>query len=236
MALDAAALVKHVQSGLAPLANAENALAMQAYCKTEMPFYGVKKPERAPTIKVMNKAFNPETLADYKAGVRALWAQPHREEKYMALSYADRHRAFHVPEAMDLFEQLIREGQWWDLIDIVATNMVGTAFKRDRQQIKPVMLAWNDDDDLWIRRSSILSQNRHKAETDARLLFKLCLARAGEKDFFIRKAIGWALRDYAKTEPVAVAAFVLKHREVLSGLSVREAAKQLRRSGHWDEA
>ena len=91
----------------------------------------------------------------------------------------------------------------------------------------PKLDRWIDDRNLWIRRTAILSQLKHKGGTDRDQLFGYCLRRAGEKEFFIRKAIGWALREYAKTEPDAVRAFALEHREQLSGLSFREATKHL---------
>jgi 3-methyladenine DNA glycosylase AlkD len=96
------------------------------------------------------------------------------------------------------------------------------------------MRKWNNDDDMWIRRTSILSQNRHRADTDTELLFKLCLARAHEKEFFIRKAIGWALRDCSRWFPDEVAGFIHEHHDELSGLSVREGTKRLKREGLWD--
>jgi 3-methyladenine DNA glycosylase AlkD len=232
--IDTDALVALVRAGLEPHRNVDNAKAMAAYLKTDDPFYGVKKPDRAPTKKAMLAQFAPRTLADYQAAVRALWYEPERENKYMAQAYADRFKAFHVPEAMGLFEELIRHGQWWDLIDLVATNLVGGAFLNGRRRLTPLMRKWNNDDDMWIRRTSILSQNRHRADTDTELLFKLCLARAHEKEFFIRKAIGWALRDCSRWFPDEVAGFIHEHHDELSGLSVREGTKRLKREGLWD--
>jgi len=109
----------------------------------------------------------------------------------------------------------------------VAADLVGAVLASDRLEIAPAMRRWIDDPDMWIRRTAILSQIRHKANTDERMLFDFCRRRANEKEFFIRKAIGWALREYAKVEPTAVRGFLASHGQKLSGLSVREAAKHL---------
>lgn len=119
------------------------------------------------------------------------------------------------------------EGAWWDLVDDVAANLVGALLLGHRAAMRPVMEAWVDDDDMWRRRTAILSQLRHRDQTDAEMLFDFCRRRAHETEFFIRKAIGWALREYSKTDPGAVAAFLRRHGDELSGLSRREAAKHL---------
>ncbi len=156
-----------------------------------------------------------------------LWSQPHREEKYLAIGLARAHRDYQTIGSMPLYRRLVVEGAWWDLVDDVAVQLVGAVWLRDRARTTPIMRRWIDDDDRWLRRSAILGQIKHKTDTDEDLLFEFCLARAHEEDFFIRKAIGWALREYAKTAPVAVRAFVDAHRKAWSGLTYREATKHL---------
>jgi 3-methyladenine DNA glycosylase AlkD len=224
-------LAAFVTAQLRAKANADNAGPMAAYMKTSMPFYGVKKPDRVPIHQQMKKRFAPANRREYEAGVRALWRLPHREEKYAAIAFARQSDAFITVDSLPLYERLIREGAWWDLVDDVAVNLAGRAQSKQRHLVRPVMRRWIDDEDLWIRRTALLSQNGHKEKTDQRQLFRHCLQRAGEKEFFIRKAIGWALRDYSYTAPEAVRNFLLAHRERLSGLSFREAAKQLTRAG-----
>ena len=112
-------------------------------------------------------------------------------------------------------------------MDDVASNLVGRLLLENRDRIVPVMERWIDDGNMWIRRSALLAHLKHKGATDEATLFDHCLRRAHEPEFFIRKAIGWVLREYAKTAPDAVAGFVLDHREAWSGLTFREATKHL---------
>ncbi len=163
----------------------------------------------------------------YEANVQALWALPHREEKYAALEYAFNFPDFTDTKSIPLYESLIRDGAWWDFVDPLAINLVGHAFLKDRATITNIMKKWTEDQDMWIRRSSIICQNHHKKQTDERLLLETCLKLAHEKEFFIRKAIGWALREYSYTAPNAVARFSELNRDKLSNLSYREATKRL---------
>jgi 3-methyladenine DNA glycosylase AlkD len=215
-------------------ANAANAGPMAAYLKTAMPFYGIKKPDRLPVYREMKKRFAPSTRREYEAGVRVLWRLPHREEKYAAIEFARQSDAFVTLESFPLYERLVREGAWWDLVDDVAIRLVGRAQLKQQAKVRPVMRRWIDDGDLWIRRAALLSQVGHRSETDPKQLFGHCLRRAAETEFFIRKAIGWALRDYSYAAPEAVRDFLLVNRERLSGLSFREGAKQLVRAGLMD--
>jgi 3-methyladenine DNA glycosylase AlkD len=231
MALKTRELVRFVTAELGRVADPEKAAPMAAYLKTEMPFYGVPKPQRVLICREVKLRFAPRTQKEYAAAVLALWKLPHREEKYVALAVATAHRQFINMESLLLYERLIREGAWWDLVDEAATHLVAPVQLRQRRLARAVINRWIDDDDLWIRRTAILSQIRHKQETDERQLFSYCLRRAGEREFFIRKAIGWALRDYSYFEPRAVRKFLREEKDWLSGLSYREGAKQLVRTG-----
>ena len=122
---------------------------------------------------------------------------------------------------------MIREGQWWDYIDSISQNLVGKLLENHRIEMNSILDKWIEDDDLWIRRSAILAHNRHKQNTDSQKLFDYCLRCANEKEFFIRKAIGWALREYSKTEPEVVSNFIEEHNELLSNLSKREGMKHI---------
>ena len=221
------ALVRFVQTELAKRADTNKAAPMAAYMRTAMPFYGVASPRRREVAKEMRARFEPTSNEEYRQQVLTLWSLPHREEKYLALDLAVDNRKFITLDNLDLYERLIREGQWWDLVDEVAARLVGKVWLERRQQVTPVMSGWIDDPDLWIRRTALIGQLGHKQQTDASLLFDFCSRRAHETDFFIRKAIGWALRQYAKTDPDAVRGFLTAHGEKLSGLSRREAAKHL---------
>jgi 3-methyladenine DNA glycosylase AlkD len=222
-----AEMVRFVQSELSQLADPVKAAPMAAYMKTTMPFYGVPKPGRQPIARQLKTDFPPSDADDYRSKVLALWGLSHREEKYLAVGYAWTFKKHVVFAQVDLFERMIVEGAWWDFVDELASPIVDRVVLDDRQKMRPVLEGWIEHQDMWLRRSAILCQNRQKAATDQAMLFDFCLRRAHEKEFFIRKAIGWALREYARTRPDEVRRFLADHGEELSGLSRREAAKHL---------
>lgn len=200
---------------------------MAAYMKTEMPFHGVPTPERRLILREARRRFPIHAQEHYRTAIIALWELPHREEKYLAVDLAIAERRWITFENLDLYRRLIVEGAWWDFVDVISARLIGQVLLDDPERLWPLLDAWIDDQDLWIRRAALLAQLKHKYRTDTGRLFDYCLRRADEKEFFIRKAIGWALREYAKTDPAAVSRFLLEHREELSGLSFREAAKHL---------
>ena len=220
-----------VRESFLPLANPDKAREMAAYMKTDMPFYGIQKPARAVLQRELKKRFKPTSEEEYRSAVLDLWTQPHREEKYVAIFVARTYKTWITPACLDLYEQLLREGAWWDFVDEICVNLVGQLHREHRSEIQPIMDQWIDDHDRWIRRSAILCQLKHKAETDEEVLFSYCLQRCHETEFFIRKAIGWALREYSKTAPEAVAWFLQENQDQLSGLSFREGAKHLKKQG-----
>jgi 3-methyladenine DNA glycosylase AlkD len=230
--LQSKVLVDFVRTELARAADPSRAPAMAAYMKTSQPFYGVAAPQVHAIAKAARRHFVPANPTQYRGNVLALWKLPHREARYAAIDYAQQ-RDFQTPGSIPLYERMIREGAWWDLVDGIASNLLGIAYLDHRNAIRPVLDRWIEDPDLWIRRSAILAQLRHKRETDSAQLFRYCLRSAAEREFFIRKAIGWALRAYSYSEPAKVKAFLLKHRRTLSPLSFREGARQLIRAGNF---
>jgi 3-methyladenine DNA glycosylase AlkD len=220
-------LASFVTRRLTAAADPAKAGPMAAYLKTDMPFYGVQKPARTRIVREALQRYGPADADAWEAQVLALWALPHREEKYCALDWLLRYPRFLEPVRLPLLEQLIREGAWWDLVDPVATSALGHIVGRDRWMMRPVLQRWITDDDLWIRRSALICQIKHKEDTDEALLFELCASQAADTTFWIRKAIGWALREYAKTSPDAVRVFLARMGAQLSGLTLREATKHL---------
>jgi 3-methyladenine DNA glycosylase AlkD len=220
-------LISLVADELARRAEPEKAAGMAAYLKTDMPFYGVQKRGRTEVFRLVKKQFSLEDRASYRAAVEALWERPHREEKYLAIGIARHYKDQVNFDNLDLYERLIVEGAWWDFVDDVAINCVGIVYLSQHKETQPIIERWIDSDVMWLRRTSLISPIKHKAETDHLMLFDHCLRRAHEKEFFIRKAIGWTLREYAKTAPDRVRDFLLAHRETWSGLSFREAGKHL---------
>lgn len=227
MSLDVGAACRFVSRALAESANRAKAAGMAAYMKTDMPFYGVQKSGRTVIVRQLRKEFAPGTHDEYVALASALWELPHREEKYIAQGVALAFPRFIVPVSIDLYHRFIVEGAWWDFVDETATHMIRKLVLDHPAATWPVVEGWNDDPDMWLRRASIICQVGAGERTDTDRLFRFCERRMGEKEFFIRKAIGWALRDYARTDPEAVAAFATRNRDNLSGLSYREATKHL---------
>lgn len=219
--------VAYVQSALAEQANPEKAKGMQAYMKTDMPYYGVQKPARTEILRHIKKEFAPANHDEYQELVTALWVLPHREEKYLAQGVASAFRQFIVPDSLPLYERFIDDGAWWDFVDETATHMIRELVLNHPNQTWPVVDTWIEHDNMWRRRAAIICQVGAKDRTDVDRLFAFCAARAPETEFFIRKAIGWALREYAKTDPEAVATFANLHEGELSGLSYREATKHI---------
>jgi 3-methyladenine DNA glycosylase AlkD len=182
----------YVSDALSAAANPEKAVGMQAYMKTDMPFYGVQKPGRTPILRRLLREFPPGNRDQYESLVLALWALPHREEKYLAQGVAVGHQQYMVPESLPLFRRMITEGAWWDLVDETATHMVRYLVINHGDETWPHVDHWIDDDDMWLRRSAIICQVGAKEHTDPERLLRFCEQRAFEKEFFIRKAIGWA--------------------------------------------
>jgi 3-methyladenine DNA glycosylase AlkD len=220
-------LVDFVQVHFKELADQTKAVGMAAYMKTEMPFYGIQNPQRLPVYREMKKRFPASSHKDYEAGILALWNLPHREEKYAALQFAQQNDSFVGIESIPLYESLIREGAWWDLVDEIAIRLSGRAQLKERTEVKSVMEKWIKDENLWVRRAALISQVGHKQKTDTKQLFKHCLLVAHEREFFMRKAIGWALRDYSWCDPDAVIKFLDENGDKLSPLTKREGAKRL---------
>lgn len=225
--MDIEGLVAATQSQLSMAADPAKAGPMAAYLKTDMPFYGVQKAGRTRILRMLKREYPPTDALAYRTAVLALWQLPHREEKYLAIGYARSFGEYIRPDAMAMYQQLITEGAWWDFVDEVASQLVGSVLLAHRGEIESLVHSWILDDDMWLRRTSIICQLKHKANTDTELLDDACTQNLADREFFIRKAIGWALREHSKTDPVWVQDYVDRHRDELSGLSLREASKYL---------
>ncbi|MEV6826129.1 DNA alkylation repair protein [Amycolatopsis sp. NPDC051102] len=222
-------LLKEIRDGLAELADAAKAPAMQAYMKSAMPFRGVPKPQRSALLKqVMADHILPDRVT-YSATVLELWrAAEYREERYAAIDLSGyrAYRQWQDPALLPVYEEMIVSGAWWDYVDELAIRRIGPILRADRAEVTPVMRAWTADANLWRRRTAIICQVGAKEDTDTDLLRDAIEPAIAEPEFFLRKGIGWALRDYAKTAPDWVRSFVDDH-PALSGLSRREALKHI---------
>jgi len=225
-------VVDFVARELALLGNPERARGAAAYLKTDQPMLGISEPDRRPVMRRMVELYPPAGGSEYRATVCALWeaGRPpvgYREVQYAALWYAQSFNEHHLPAQFPLLRRLIVEGAWWDLVDWVATRLVSPIVLSHRAKSMTFMRRWIEDEDMWVRRAAILCQLNHKEATDEPVLFEFCLARADEPDFFIRKAIGWALRQHARSNPDGVRDFLLANTDRLSPLTLREAGKHV---------
>jgi 3-methyladenine DNA glycosylase AlkD len=235
---EARELVLEVRRALADVGDPEKAPVMQRYMKSSVPFLGIQaKAVRAACKKVIDVRRLPD-VQQWVEAVRLLWDEARfREERYAAIELTGHryYRAFQRPETLGLYRHLVVTGAWWDFVDNVAGNRVGPILRGDPGVVTPLIRSWAVDEDLWVRRTAILCQLGSKGATDVELL-ELVLEQNLEdsrygREFFIRKAVGWALRQHARVDPAWVVAFVAAHEERLSGLSRREALKHLGVSG-----
>jgi 3-methyladenine DNA glycosylase AlkD len=202
---------------------------MARYMKSAMPYRGVTAPVLRASLRPL-LARTPERREDWEDTVRVLWDEAaFREERYAALALLEARQArrWRDPDLVPLVEHLVRTGAWWDLVDQVAGRTVAPLHREHPQALRPVVLAWSRHEDLWLRRTAVLSQLGSKAATDRDLLAEVVLANAGRREFWLRKAIGWALRDLARSDPEWVRSFLSEHGGELSPLSRREAATHL---------
>jgi 3-methyladenine DNA glycosylase AlkD len=224
----ARAVLERVTAELTPLADPVRAVPMRAYMRDQFAFLGIPNPVRAPAFRAAIEGTAVPSAADLDALARLAWQQDAREHQYFALWYLRRHRSRLEPSFIATARHLTVTKSWWDTVDELAQNIVGPLVLA-HPDLVAVMDEWIDDENIWLARTALLHQDRFKAATDPERLFRYCERRASDTEFFIRKAIGWALREYSKTDADAVRAFVRDHEDQLSGLSRREALKWLDR-------
>ena len=220
---DAQAVATAVRAQLQPLADAERAPKQQAYMKSEMPFLGVP----VPTVRrvAAAAAHGVADAAVLRAAALQLWdSAAHREERYAAMALLGRSPNRGDPELVPLVEHMVRTGQWWDITDELAHRMADQLDARP-DETGALLRVWARDANMWIRRSAVIAQLGRKDRLDKELLVDVILPNADDPEFFIRKAIGWALREHARVDPGWVREFVAATR--LSPLSAREAMKHL---------
>lgn len=196
--------------------------AMSAYMRNLFPFLGIKEPARDSLQRAALAGMPRPSQGDLEAVARELWALPEREYQYAACDMLRRSAKAVDARFLALVQGLIRSKSWWDTVDTLASNVVGPIVQ-GHPELREEMDRWVRDDDFWVARAAILHQLKYRGATDATRLFGYCELRAADTEFFIRKAIGWALREYSKTDAEAVRAFVAGHEAELSGLSKREA-------------
>lgn len=208
--------------------NPAKAISMKAYMRNQFEFFGLTSPER----KALSKSF----LYDYGLPpdkeipmlVGQLWELPQREFQYFGMELLRKRIKYMDKNFIRFLEELIIRKSWWDTIDYMAANLVSVHFQRFPGHIKPVLSRWMDSENIWLQRSCLLFQLKFKQKTDLKLLYALIKRLKESDEFFIQKAIGWILREYSKTNPEEVAAYVSTNE--LKPLSRREALKYINKA------
>lgn len=194
---------------------------MQKYMKDQFRFLGIKMPARTEATRPLIRALQPQ---DAISAAQLLWNLNEREYQYVAVEALSKHVRALQSTDLPAIRALIQNRSWWDTVDLLASKVVG-ALVLKHPELRAEMDLWSEDPDFWVRRTALLHQLGYRQKTDEKRLFAYALKNAADSEFFIRKAIGWALREYAKTRPENVRSFVGSHREQFSGLTVREALK-----------
>ena len=204
--------------------NEENAKAMKAYLKDQFEFLGIKSPERKDLQKEFLKSIDKNSEIN-KVWILQLWNYQYREFQYIAMDYLIKLKKNLKEEHMELIEVLIVTNSWWDTVDILASHMVGELCRMYPNLIEKYILKWAVSENVWLRRTAIIYQIKYKETVDTRMLEYAICENMSDNEFFIRKAIGWSLREYSKVNKSWVKEFISKNK--LSSLSAREASKYL---------
>ena len=231
------ALCGALREALRENANPEKATGMQAYMKSEMPYLGVQTPALKAVCRKVFAAYPIETQKHWLDTILAIWRNAdYREERYAAIRLGEypAYEEFRTLEALPCYEEMIVDGAWWDYVDAIAPRLVGGLLTRYPEETKRVMLEWAHSSDIWKRRTSIICQLKFKDATDVDLLQACIEPSIDHTEFFLRKAIAWALREYAKTDPEAVIAYITENAGRMSTFSKKEALRLLIRSGRID--
>lgn len=215
---------KALLAALQQHANPEKAAAMAAYMRDQFSYLGIPTPMRRELGKPFIRQLAAQPGIDW-AFIDACWQSPWRELSYVALDYLGTIKARLTPADIERLRKLAITHSWWDTIDCL-DRIIGDVALR-HPEVNQTLLAWSLDDDIWLRRIAIDHQLLRKHKTDTDLLTRILCNNLGQTEFFINKAIGWALRDYSKTNPDWVRAFIAQHRQQMAPLSIREASKYL---------
>ena len=223
------AYVKSIRALFTEHANPKQAGPMKRYMRDQFEYLGIKIPEMGQLLKQHIREHGLPPPADLDRILRDLWGLPQREFQYAANDLLEKFEKELPAEFIETLEYLLVTKSWWDSVDTIATGTLGVHFKRYPKVRKKYLTKWRKSGNFWLRRSAILFQLGYKKDTDFDLLRDIIRENLGSKEFFINKAIGWALRQYTRVDPQGVRAFVAE--TPLHPLSAREALKWLERRG-----
>jgi 3-methyladenine DNA glycosylase AlkD len=220
-------LIQVLETALERNRNDIEAEGMSRYMKYGFDYYGIKKPKRTVIQKEWFSKISKELSQENKRElVLELWQKEHREFHYVALDFMAKWKDKEILlEDSNFIEFLLTNHSWWDSVDTIASNYLSRYLRVFPNQKEVIINSWRKSENMWLRRSCLIFQLRYKSETNFNLLKGLILEFKHEKEFFIQKAIGWSLREYAKTNPKAVKEFV--EESEIQGLAKREALKHI---------
>ena len=208
-------------------ANEEVASQQKRYLLNQFDFFGLKTPvARGLQKDFFGKHGYPER-SDWHNLIHDLWSRPERECQSLGVDMIERRAKKSIPADLELFEFMITHKSWWDTVDMIAYKLAGNLLLRHPEMVTSATERWIASDNMWLQRTAVIFQLRHRDKTDEDLLFRMCLSVASSSEFFLRKAIGWALREHGKVNPEAVLNFVQKHENQLSPLSKKEALRKI---------
>lgn len=214
-----------VQQQFVEHANFIKSKGMQKYMKNHFSFYGIDSPTRRLLLKgIIAKEGKPSPLVVRNLS-ELLWHAEEREMQYAAMDFLDTIKKKLQESDLSLIENLITTKSWWDTVDALSSHLAGNWLLQFPQNKEKILQQWYNSKNMWLQRTVLIHQLNYKEKTDERILFDYCRKLSNSNEFFIKKAIGWALRQYARTAPANVKAFVVQTE--LSTLSVREATKHL---------
>jgi 3-methyladenine DNA glycosylase AlkD len=220
------AYIKPLETALQINTNEQNAIGMKKYMKGKYDYFGIKSHLRRELFKEHKIKYGLIPSEQLSEIVKWCWQQPQREYQYFAMEFLGRVSKNADEKTIDLYVYIITTKSWWDTVDYIAVNLVGPYFKAFPDQIIPFTDSWMASGNMWLQRTCLLFQLKYKSTTDTELLDKFIIPLSESKEFFIRKAIGWILREYSKANADFVIDYVDNH--ALSGLSHREALKWLK--------
>ncbi|MBM6619392.1 DNA alkylation repair protein [Bacillus suaedaesalsae] len=209
--------------------NKDEAEKMSQYMRGQFSYFGLRAPQMKDVTKNYIKEFGFPSSEDIPIVMKQMYSLDQRELQIIALAIMD-HKLKKDPDISDIeiLEYIITTKSWWDTVDHIAANQVGTYFRKFPEHVEEYVEKWLESDNIWLIRTSILYQLKYKQETNFQYLKEIILRSAGTKEFFINKAIGWALREYSKIDGEAVISFINEYNERLSNLSIREGLKWLK--------
>ena len=225
MAKNTAIALEQLREAFAQNAHPEKAFGMAKYMKNLFPFVGISSPERKKIVAELRKDFKPKNAFELKNWVSLLWEMSEREYQYVGMDYLQRDVKLLEIEDIAYFEVLITTKSWWDSIDLISGNYLGKFLIKYPEIFEETVVHFSNSENMWLNRAAIICQLSYRGNTNTELLQRAIVPHLESKEFFHQKAIGWALRQYGKTNPQWVKDFVASH--TLKPLSRREALRLL---------